>query len=148
MTSVLLDTTVASFLLPSRERPELLAYAPQLRGHTLVLSFQSVAELFYLADRNGWGEKRRDALKRFLARFLIVPADKALAASWATVIARTEKLGKRLETADAWIVATALRHDLPLITHDRDQLVLEDLGGRVITTLPRSKPKRRKRGAG
>jgi len=50
-------------------------------------------------------------------------------------MARARAFGKRLETADAWIVATALRHGLPLVTHDRDQFVLEELGGRVITTL-------------
>lgn len=27
--------------------------------------------------------------------------------------------GRRIECADGWIAATALRHDIPLVTHNR-----------------------------
>jgi predicted nucleic acid-binding protein len=29
------------------------------------------------------------------------------------------KSGRRMETADAWIAATALLHDAPLLTHNK-----------------------------
>lgn len=136
MDAVLLDTSVASFFLPIKNRPERSLYDPLLSAKTWVLSFQSVGELLQLPERNGWDPDRRRRLDVFLARFLAVPADAELAATWARVGVQAERLGRRWETADGWILATALRHDLPLVTHDRDLLVLEQLGGRVITALP------------
>lgn len=134
---VLLDTSVASLFLPSRNRSERHLYEPHIQGKTLVLCFQSVAELLLLAEQNKWSSRQRHALNKFLRKFVVVPGDAKLSETWARVMARARTLGKRLETADAWIVATALRHDLPLVTHDRDQFVLEELGGRVITELRR-----------
>jgi tRNA(fMet)-specific endonuclease VapC len=132
---LLLETSVVSFFLPAKNRPERTLYEPHLEGRRLILSFQSVAELWLLARKNAWGKRREDNLRRFLGKFLVVPADAELAEAWADVTAACERLGRRLETADAWIVATALRFELPLVTHDRDQLILLELGGRVITEL-------------
>jgi len=71
---LLLDTSVASFLLPHREpRPEFTLYEPQLSGNTLALSFQSVGELWKLAEKNTWSKLRRHALDAFIRRFLIMP---------------------------------------------------------------------------
>lgn len=100
-----------------------------------MLSFQSVGELWYMAAKNNWGERRRHQLEVFLQRFVVVPADFDLAKCWAEVEAECEKRGRRLETTDLWIVATALRHDLPLVTHDADMLVARALGVQVITEL-------------
>ena len=136
MDDLLLDTGVVSFFLPAKNRPERTLYEPHLEGRRLILSFQSVAELWLLARKNGWENRRQENLRKFLGKFLVVPADAELAEAWANVTADAAKLGRRLETADAWIVATALRYELPLATHDRDQLILQELGGRVITELP------------
>ncbi|MCL6607648.1 MAG: PIN domain-containing protein [Geminicoccaceae bacterium] len=136
MDDLLLDTSVVSFFLPSRNRSERARYEPHLEGRRPIPCFQSMAELRLLARKNAWGDRREENLRRFLAKVLVVPADAELAEAWAEVTTASQKFGRRLETADAWIVATALRYDLPLVTHDRDQLILEDLGGRVITELP------------
>lgn len=147
--AILLDTNVASFFLPFEGRPQRSLYEPLLSGKRWVLSFQSVGELLRLPERNGWNQDRRRRLDCFLARFVVVPADAELAATRARVGVQAERLGCPLETADAWILATALRLDLPLVTHDRDLFVLERLGGRVITALPQSvPPSPRKNGAG
>jgi len=59
MAVVLLDTSVASLLLPHKiPRPEHSLYEPDLRGQTLALSFQSVAELWKLAEKNKWSAAR------------------------------------------------------------------------------------------
>jgi hypothetical protein len=70
MAAALLDTTAASLFLPQRgQRPERAFHEPHLRGCALLaLSFQSVAERWKLAERNGWGERRRSALDDFLRR--------------------------------------------------------------------------------
>lgn len=38
----------------------------------------------------------------------------------ANVSAESERLGYRLECGDAWIAATAVLYDLPLLSHDKD----------------------------
>jgi predicted nucleic acid-binding protein len=50
----------------------------------------------------------------------------------AQVLKRSSE-GKRLETGDAWIVATALHRKIPLLTHDRDQATVVITGLEVIS---------------
>ena len=121
MAIVLLDTSVASLLLPHRRpRPERSLYEPHLRGQTLALSFQSVAELWKWAEKNNWSNKRREALEAFIQRFLVVPYDYELARVWARVSAHEESVGRPMDAADAWIAATAVHRSLTLYAHDRD----------------------------
>ncbi len=118
---VVLDTTIASFLHPKKRHfPERRLYEQHMQGRMLVLSFQTVAELLAWAEENRWGARQRAALDEFLSRFLIVPYDLALARAWAKVTTRTKAIGRRLESGDAWIAATALHRKAPLLTHDTD----------------------------
>ena len=121
MALVLLDTSVASLLLPHRRpRPERSLYEPHLKGNTLALSFQSVAELWKLAEKNNWSTKRREALEAFIQRFLVIPYDYDLTRVWARLTAHEEQAGRPLDSADAWIAATAVHRELTLYAHDRD----------------------------
>jgi hypothetical protein len=62
---VLLDTSVASLLHPKKRADALRAkYEPHMRGQTLSLSFQSVAELWDWAEANHWGNKARNRARR------------------------------------------------------------------------------------
>jgi tRNA(fMet)-specific endonuclease VapC len=133
MAVVLLDTNVASFLHPKkRNSPQRTAYAPELLGQTLALSFQSVAELLHWAEEKRWGPRQREALDRFIERFVVVPFDTELARAWARVMTHSRSIGRRLEAGDAWIAATALRHGLRLVTHDADLASLRMPGVDVI----------------
>jgi len=130
VSTVLLDTSVASLLHPKKKGSFLRAqYEPHMRGQILALSFQSVAELWAWAEENNWGQKQREGLELFLRRFLVIPYDFELAKVWATVSAQCKRRGRRLETGDAWIVATAVHRRIPLLTHDGDQaqVVIPDL---------------------
>ena len=53
-----------------------------------------------------------------LARFAIVPSSRGLVLKWAEVMVAARRVGRRLETADAWIASTAIMYDAPLITHN------------------------------
>jgi tRNA(fMet)-specific endonuclease VapC len=121
MSVVLLDTTVASLLHPRKKGTEIREkYEKHLRGQTLALSFQSVAELWHWAEANGWGETARQGLDSFVRRFLVIPYDYELAQVWARVLEESRKEGRRFEAGDCWIAATAVHRRIPLLSHDRD----------------------------
>lgn len=121
MAEVLLDTTVVSFFVPQRlPRPERVAYQHALTGEIPFICFQTEAELWRWAERNNWSEPRRRRLDAFIRRFGILPYEQRLARVWAKVITEAERAGRRLESGDAWIIASAVAYQLPLYTHDRD----------------------------
>ena len=136
MSVVLLDTTVASMLHPKKRGSEVLGrYVAHMKRQTLALSFQSVAELWSWAEARDWGDEARNGLDRFIERFLVFPYDYALAQAWARAMHSSQSGGRRLETGDCWIVATAIHQGVPLLTHDRDFLGLPIPGLEVISYL-------------
>jgi predicted nucleic acid-binding protein len=48
------------------------------------------------------------------------PVDDAVADAWAELRAALRAAGRRLPLNDSWIAATAIAHDLPLVSQDRD----------------------------
>jgi len=136
MAVVLLDTSVASLLHPKKKNSELREkYAPHMRGQTLALSFQSVAELWSWAEANGWGEKARQGLDAFIRRFLVIPYDFELAQVWAQVMETSKREGRRFEAGDCWIAATAVHRGIPLLVHDNDFVDRSIPNLKVITCL-------------
>lgn len=118
MSVCVLDTTVASLLLQTR--PELSLYTALLGGTTMVISFQTVAEMRYGALQNNWGKRRKRDLELFLSSMTTVEYSSELADHWATIMQQARKVGRRLEAGDAWIAATSLYLNAPLLTHDKD----------------------------
>ena len=116
MPTVLVDTDVVSFLMKRDSRAA--AYAPLLQGHTLALSFMTVAELFQWAAVRKWGVKRRAQLDQSLKNYLVIPVDIEMCHIWGALRADQQAAGHPIAPQDAWIAATALRHSLPLITHN------------------------------
>jgi tRNA(fMet)-specific endonuclease VapC len=134
MSVVLLDTTVASLLHPKKKGSETREkYEKHMRGQTLALSFQSVAELWHWAAPNGWGDKERQGLDRFVRRFLVIPYDYELAQVWARVMEESRMEGRRFEAGDCWIAATAVHRRIPLLSHDKDFAGRSIRGLKVIT---------------
>lgn len=83
-----------------------------------------MAELFQWAEERGWAAPARRDLERVISRFVVIPYDTELARTWARVMATAKREGRRLESGDAWIAATAVHRALRLVTHDRDFLGL------------------------
>jgi len=116
MPAVLLDTDIFSFTFKRDTRAEL--YVPDLAGKQPCVCFQSVAELRLWTLVRRWGEARRQSLDASLARCLTLPFDNATSQHWAEVTVARRKIGRPISCGDAWIAATALRHDLTLLTHN------------------------------
>ena len=49
-----------------------------------------------------------------------LPIDDAVAASWARLVAALRAAGRRMPVNDSWIAATALAHDMAVVTQDDD----------------------------
>ena len=114
---VLLDTDVYSFLTRTDPRGE--PFRAALEGRRLCLSFATVAELHKGARKRGWGEDRIRAMDADIQRYVVIPYDAGLARVCGELLADREGRGLRMEEFDAWIAATALRHEIPLATNNR-----------------------------
>ena len=112
--AVVVDTDVFSFLYKRDTRGAL--YLPHLTGLSAHLAFATVAELYYWSVRYGWGQSRVDDLRAAIARYTLLGWDDATAWEWARVMSIR---GRPVAEADAWIAAVAIRHAMPLITHNR-----------------------------
>jgi hypothetical protein len=63
---------------------------------------------------------RRLATLEAVAEIETLPIDNAVAATWALLRVHLAEAQRRVNVNDLWIAATAVTHDLPVITHDDD----------------------------
>jgi predicted nucleic acid-binding protein len=57
-------------------------------------------------------------MEQHLHRFVLYPFDRSLCWRWAEVTDSARRNGRPIQTADAWIAATALLAGVPLVTHN------------------------------
>jgi len=113
---MILDTNIVSYMM--RGGPVAGRYAPHMRGRSLYITFVTIGEMYYGAERNAWGPRRRTALAAYLGRFTVVPYNPQVSRRYGAIRAGRESRGARIETNDAWIAACAVEYNLPLITHN------------------------------
>jgi predicted nucleic acid-binding protein len=110
----LLDTNIVSYLMKNHQLA--VVYQPHLSGHTLAVSFQTVAELLAGAALAGWGPRRRAALEATLLTLLTLESDRTVCDRWADI--QVYRAAQPIGVADAWVAATALAHGVELVTHN------------------------------
>ncbi len=117
MKPFLLDTNIISYSLKGDSRT--LLYREYLNQQYLAISIITVAELKLWGETAQWGAKRMAHLEAYLRQdFNIIGIDWELCDSWAAVRMQCRSAGRPLASHDAWIAATALQYDLPLVTHN------------------------------
>ena len=113
-TDLLVDTDVFSYVYKGDTRGGL--YTAHLTGNHLHLAFSTVAELYRWTIRHGWGQVRVNNLRSTIAQYTVLDWDDDVAWQWAQLMSMK---GRPMNPADAWVAAVALRHGLPLVTHNR-----------------------------
>ena len=119
--SYLLDTNVVSETIRRVPNKTALAWLEQLPGEALFVSVLTLGEIRKgieaLADR-----KRREKLRLWLDHELprwfegrVLPVDIAVADRWGRLLA---EVGRPVPTIDSLLAATALHHDLALVTRN------------------------------
>jgi tRNA(fMet)-specific endonuclease VapC len=117
MNAVLLDTDVFSFLMKEGDTRSAL-YRPHINGKAIVLSFVTVGELYVWTIRRRWNARRLAAFEQRLKAAVIVPYDLDLCKTYGKLRAALLDKGRPIAANDLWIAASAVRHSIPLITHN------------------------------
>jgi len=124
MSGFLLDTDVLSELIKPKPDGSVLRWIDETDESILCLSVLTLGEIRNGIARLGRGARRGrleswlqvDLRTRFQGR--VLPIDEALADRWGTISATAAARGKPLPVVDGLIAATALHHNLTLVTRD------------------------------
>ena len=114
----LLDTNQVVYYL--RQETRVIDDLQSRRGEGLAVSIISVAELYEGIFRATNPEEAERALKDFLSEVTVLSIDEEVARIFGQERARLRQVGMPMSDLDLLIAATALRHDLTLLTADRD----------------------------
>jgi|SRR6267154_2011738 predicted nucleic acid-binding protein len=133
---ILLDTNVVSEHLRPRPNPAVLAWIDAQPAASLYICTPVLAELRFGAERLEPGRRQtklRAAIERIETSVFggrILGFDAAAAAEYGRLVARRERLGRRIELMDALIAAITLTQRADLATRDAGDFA--DLGIKVI----------------
>lgn len=116
MNAAVVDTDVVSILFKDDTRAHV--FRAHVSGRLLGISFMTLAELERWSLERGWGARRKFELAQHLARYTVLPVSRELCTRWAEVTFAAKRKGRRIQTADAWIAASALHYRVPLITNN------------------------------
>lgn len=111
--AVLVDTDVFSFT--AWQRPMGEAFVPILRDKLLTVSFATVGEAYCGAATAGWGEKKIRHLETIFKRYVVIPGSYVIARAYGDIKAAFRD---QVDECDMWIAATALVHQMPVVTNN------------------------------
>ncbi len=113
---VLIDTDVLSYM--HNEFSLANAYRNLLVNRQAFISLQTIAEIKHGSMLKSWGTKRLLHLENFLSHYTLLLPNIVTATIWAQLRTQVRNVGRHIKPDDAWIAATALEHDLVLVTHN------------------------------
>jgi tRNA(fMet)-specific endonuclease VapC len=133
--SFLLDTDTCSAHL---RRPAGLTSRMVQHAGRLSVSILCVGELLTWALRRNAPPRRLDGVKDFLNEVEILPIGEKIAEAFARLRANQLDTGRLTPSTDLWIAATAIAHDLTLVTHNTQVLPDTQLLATGVTRCPTS----------
>ena len=124
----LLDTCVISELANRRPNASVTSWLGRQDPESLYLSFITVGELEKGIAKRG-GDARAMALEKWLKNEIlgsfadrILPVGRAVSLEWGLICGEAERVGRKRPAVDALIAATALVHDMKLVTRNVDDM--------------------------
>ncbi len=119
---LLVDTNVWGAELDPRTAPLHHRYARHLVGAAPAIAAQTVVELRYGGLVAGWGLRRMEEIERLIHRAVVIPVDDHVLWTHARLRTACRRAGHplhdRTHAADLWVAASALAHQLPLVSDD------------------------------
>jgi tRNA(fMet)-specific endonuclease VapC len=85
----------------------------------VALSFITVGELLFWAQKRKWGDRKIADLHTRLNSTVIVPYDLALCETYGSLKAKLQESGRNVADNDLWIAACSVRHSIPLVSNNR-----------------------------
>jgi predicted nucleic acid-binding protein len=116
MSLLVVDTDVVSYIF--KGHPSAEGFLDILEDNELVISFMTRAELRPGARAANWGPRRMAALEDHLTCYGICYPDEELCDLWVSVMLNAMRTGHSIDGQDAWIAATALQFNAPLVTNN------------------------------
>jgi predicted nucleic acid-binding protein len=137
MTGFLIDTNVLSeYNRPGGPDAGVKQWLEKTDRQTQHVSVITLAEIQKGIELLGPG-KRRAQLEEWLERDLeawfsgrVLPVDRRVAARWASLLAQATRTGRPLPAIDSLIAATALAHELTIVT--RNTKDFEGIGAHTV----------------
>jgi tRNA(fMet)-specific endonuclease VapC len=83
-----------------------------------VISFITVGEMYFGARKAKWNKAKIERLEKRIRSVVVAPYDLAVCEAYARLKSALPK-GRTIEDNDIWIAACAVRHSIPLLTHNR-----------------------------
>lgn len=110
---ILLDTDVCIELL--RGNTKILEHLALARD-TAGVSFMTVAELYYGAEKSNQVEKNKSNIEKFLLATVVLESSIQILKKFGELKSKLDKSGNLIEDADLFIAATSLSHCTYLVT--------------------------------
>ena len=122
--SFLLDTNVVSEWVKPRPEPRVVEWLAAADEDRVFLSVVTLGEIRHGVDRLPVGRRRTrldewlllELPQRFEGRVLQIDAE--VADAWGAIVARRARVGQPIGVMDAFVAATAVVHDLTLVTRN------------------------------
>lgn len=80
-----------------------------------------------LQARDPEAASRRLSTYQLAQRFEALTVDESVADAWALLVSRLRAAGRKVPINDSWIAATAIAHQIPIVTQDGDYDVMPDV---------------------
>lgn len=115
---LLVDTDVLSYVHAQSGR--YADFEPLLAGHLLAISFATYAEALGHGHQAGLGSRRMDALRKTLARYVVLPYSADVAETWARLAPKVRGHLHAGGVNDLWTAAVAVAYQpqLPVVTNN------------------------------
>jgi predicted nucleic acid-binding protein len=80
-----------------------------------------------LQAQNPEAASRRLSTYQLAQRFEALAVDGAVSDAWALLVSRLRAAGRKVPINDSWIAATAIAHQVPIVTQDSDYDAMPDV---------------------